>query len=141
MLRRRPKRGRQKFDEQDEFITPDQVHTVNVDAKAMFGIMPNESECILMDNVSKLNHECQWIHRCLALTNEFLCFSFDKYDAIRDKILLSEVREPYLFYFFVFVDCVLNTDYFGRVKESGSRNRKIWQRSPSPSGHLVIHQR
>jgi hypothetical protein len=76
-----------------DFITPEQVPTANVDAKAMFGEMPTASECILMGDVLKVNHQCQWTHRCLALTSEMLCFSFNDKDAIRDKILLNEVRK------------------------------------------------
>ena len=73
------------------FITPEDIPTAKVDARTMFGEMPKESECILMGDVFKVNHQCQWIHRCLALTDEILCFSLDKDDPIRDKILLQEV--------------------------------------------------
>ncbi len=74
-----------------DFITPEQVPTANIDAKAMFGEMPAASDCILMGDILKVNHQCQWTHRCLALTAEMLCFSFNDKDAIRDKILLNEV--------------------------------------------------
>ena len=73
-----------------DFITPEQVPTANIDAKAMFGEMPAVNDCILMGDILKVNHQCQWTHRCLALTNEMLCFSFNDKDAIRDKILLNE---------------------------------------------------
>ncbi len=75
-----------------DFITPDQVPTAIVDAKTMFGEMPAANDCILSGDVLKVNHQCQWTHRCLSLTSEMLCFSFDDKEAIRDKILLTEVK-------------------------------------------------
>jgi hypothetical protein len=75
-----------------DFITPEQVPTAIVDAKTMFGEMPAQKDCILMGDVLKVNHQCQWTRRCLALTSEMLCFSFDDKEAIRDKILLTEVK-------------------------------------------------
>jgi hypothetical protein len=91
--RRRQYQTKPRTDPIDEkgFITPGDVESAHVDAKTMLGDMPKETDCRLIGNIFKLNHQCQWVHRCLALTDDILCFSYDKKEAIRDQILLEEV--------------------------------------------------
>ena len=79
--------GRQKF---GEMITPDTVENVILDAATLLGIMPPEEDCILYGVLHKINHECVWSKRKLALTNDTLYLSFEHEANVRDSIPLHE---------------------------------------------------
>jgi hypothetical protein len=76
---------------QMEIVTPDQVPGA-MDAASLMGVLPPPDECILCQNLLKLNHMYEWKTRTVALTATSMCFACEGETILRDNVLLHEVR-------------------------------------------------
>ncbi len=73
-----------------EIVTPDQMPGA-MDAASLMGVLPPPDDCILCQNLLKLNHMYEWKTRTVALTASSMCFSCEGETTLRDNILLHEV--------------------------------------------------
>ena len=76
-------------------VTPDQVPG-SMDAASLMGVMPNLNDCLISQNLLKLNHLYEWKIRTVALTHDLLLFSRVGEEIVCDKVILHEVRTLHL---------------------------------------------
>jgi hypothetical protein len=75
-----------------ELVTPDKAPG-SMDAGSLLGVLPEEQDCLIFQNLLKLNHLYEWRPRIVALTEFELCFACEGESHLRDSIPLHEVFE------------------------------------------------